>query len=51
MDLYNRARIDRAALREYAREFGGKIVGERVDEVLGFADESDGRGLRRRPAR
>ena len=34
MDLYNPARIDRDALLEYAREFGGKIVGERVDQVL-----------------
>ena len=34
MELYNPARIDCAALREYAREFGGKIVGERIDEVL-----------------
>jgi hypothetical protein len=34
MDLYNPAGIDRAALREYAHEYGGKIISERVDEVL-----------------
>ena len=34
MDLYNPAHIDRGALLEYAREYGGKIVAERVDEVL-----------------
>jgi len=34
MDLYNPAHIDRGPLLEYAREYGGKIVAERVDEML-----------------
>ena len=34
MQLYNPAAIERAALLKYAREYGGRVSGERVDEVL-----------------
>jgi hypothetical protein len=34
MDLYNPSGIDRAALLEYGREYGGQLVDERVAAVL-----------------
>jgi predicted TIM-barrel fold metal-dependent hydrolase len=34
MELYNPRNIDRPALAEYARRYGGKVVGDRSDEVI-----------------